>query len=172
MIQLSMLLEGFSTFLVSWCIHVLWWRIKRPKNDVFALFSIMIFIPVAILLLYSLSAPIPLWPLKLQHFATVALLHVALACAYIQTYPCAQAVSPSLEIMLIVNRTMPRGISESELARYFDTTKLVSNRFDDLINTKFIYNKNGVFVLSLSATILIRFFILYRKFLGLELKTG
>ena len=167
----SLLLGGFLVFFSALIFHIAQWRLRRPKNDVLWLFLIFIFAPTAAAVVWALVSLGTGGP-ALGEIAAVLILHLALSSAYIQTYPCAQAVSPSLEMLIIVSLYGPKGISEEELSKYFDDAKLVGSRFEDLINTSLIQGKNGVYVLSPVARGIILFFIMFRKLLGLEFKGG
>lgn len=169
----AILVSGFCTFALCWCVHVMMWRSRRPKNDILVLFSIFIFLPmIAFCSGLILAWTQNLFGISSLEFCAVVLLHAALSCAYIQTYPCAQAESPSLAIMLIVARHGSNGISGKEISGHFDDGKLVHSRFQDLINSSLIREKDGAYFLSGFASGLLQFFILYRKILGLGFKTG
>lgn len=169
-----LLLYGLITFGICLCIHILLWRLKRPSNDASKLFIIFIIIPV-ILTVFLLALPdnsparMSLSPLDI---IAVLFLHVALSAAYIASYPAAQASSPSLEIILVVASVMPEGAKREDLIKYFDDKKLVSNRFEDLVNLKLATEKDGVFVMTPAAKIITGFFVLFRKMLGLRTGGG
>ena len=171
----AVLSAGFAGFLVCLLAHILVWRNRRPKNDIFSLFLIFMIAPSVLLGLYGLAGAAG-WaapgPFSIPEIAALYLLHLALSSAYIQTYPCAQAESPSLKMMLIVSKHMPQGISESDLAKLFDDGKLVHSRFHDLLHTGLMVEKGGRYSLSPVAERIIRFFVVYRKILGLQIKGG
>lgn len=167
----SVLACGLAAFCASLAVHILWWRFRRPKNDIRALFVVFLAAPAAAALVYAALPAPEVWT-PLETLAAL-LLDLSLACAYIQTYPVAQAVSPSLEILLIVERYKPEGVTESRLLSYYDDRKLVFARLQDLINTSLLIDRGGgAYALSPSARTIIRFFIAYRKLLGLEFKGG
>ncbi|OGR84186.1 MAG: hypothetical protein A2902_00055 [Elusimicrobia bacterium RIFCSPLOWO2_01_FULL_64_13] len=171
----AVLLAGFAGFLACLTAHILVWRRRRPKNDILSLFMIFMIAPSVLLGLYGLAGAAGWAAPGLFSFPEVGalyLLHLALSSAYIQTYPCAQAESPSLKMMLIVSRHMPQGVSESELARLFDDSKLVHSRFHDLLHTGLMVEKDGRYSLSPVAERIIRFFVVYRRILGLRFKGG
>ncbi len=161
----EILASGGISFFICLFIHIFQWRVKRPQNDLKALFVIFMVIPGILSVTALAWIPIP------DLFAFL-LLHFALSSAYIQSYPPAQAVSPSLEIMILVQHAMPKGLTGAEVAEHFDNDKLVHTRFNDLVNTRLVEEKDGVFTLTPPGSRLITFFVNYRKILGLEFKGG
>lgn len=169
------LVWGFASFLVCLVFHILLWRTRRPKNDLLALFAIFIIVPfgcLAVIVLFLGLSGILTDFLSMSEIAAATVLHIALSCAYIQSYPPAQAVSPSLEIMIIVENAMPNGLSREEISAFFDNKQLVLTRFQDLVHTNLVEKRDGDYCLTPGGKKLIRFFVLYRKILGLEFKGG
>lgn len=169
------LLTGFLTFLFCLIFHIFFWRIRRPKNDIFALFLIFFKFPLLFFAGYFiwnlLNLPVPL-VVPINEITAIFILHVSLSSAYIQTYPAAQAISPTLEIMLIVLKYMPQGISQSDILQNFHKKKLTSSRLEDLLNTKLIRQEQGFFTLTPIGKCFINFFVLHRNLLGLKYKGG
>lgn len=93
------------------------WRRARPRSDVWALFLIFLGLPT-LLALIALGGGVFLprtgFPTPLE-IGAVLLLHWALSAAYVQSYPAAQAQSPSLEIANAVAKSLPRGLSREKL---------------------------------------------------------
>lgn len=163
------LFAGFVSFSASLAAHIAVWRARRPKNDLLALFVIFMAAPLALFAALWLAGALP--AVAAPEALAWALLHCAISSAYIQSYPPAQAVSPSLEMMIIIGRS-PDGLSGAEIARHFDNSRLVTVRFHDLINTSLIVRRGDAYVLSGAGRTLITGFVIYRKLLGLEFKGG
>ncbi len=166
---------GGVLFFISLTVHIIIWRIKKPKNDVGALFFILMILPTLLLILFGLGFALAQGRTDLVFFSSltaVALFYLSLGSAYIQTYPVVQAESPSLEILLAIDQKMPHGLTETDILKLFDNSTLVQKRMQDLINTKLIIEKNNAYHLSNTASHIIRFFHLYRKALGLEFNVG
>ena len=147
--------------------HILIWRLKRPKKDILALALIFMVFPAFIILAGALSSR-----LSALNACAVILLDWALSAAYIQTYPAAQAVSPSLEIMVLAGRTGKQGISRLEMVSVFDDKKLVHARFEDLTGNRLVTEKPDGLSLTFPGKILARGFRAYRGFLGIQGKGG
>ena len=104
--------------------------------------------------------------------AAVLLLHLALSSAYIQSYPAAQAMAPSLEIAYAVRRSMPRGLSRHELAAQLNTRALVRDRVEDLVTDRLVRLERDRYVLTPASATLVRFFLGLRALLGLRQPGG
>ena len=172
--KIEILAAGLASFLLCLILHILKWRSRRPQNDLLALFIIFMGIPGIAVTLHTAWICVSghASSVFLSEISAFFLLHLALSSAYIQSYPPAQAVSPSLEIMILVQRAMPKGLTLAEISAHFDNAKLVHTRFEDLVNTKLVTEKDGTFSLTASGRRLIGFFVCYRKILGLEFKGG
>jgi len=159
-----MTLMGVMTFLACLVAHIVWWRARRPRSDVRALFLVFLVLPAVV----AVGAMLVLPPFQV---AGAFLLHVALACAYIQTYPAAQAQSPSLHILMAVGRA-PQGLSREELLGAGSGEALVGARVDDLVANRLIVPEGDRYVLAPAARRLVLFFLGFRRVLGLTSKGG
>jgi len=171
----TLLVASFSLFLSFLFIHILLWRIRRPIKDAGALFIIFIGIPTSLAILYilfSIFGSIPAPWFSLMELFSIWIMVVALGCAYIQFYPAAQAVSPSLEMILLVAQNRPNATSHSKIQELFTQQKLVMNRVQDLLNSGLAIRKEDKLVLTPSGRNLTRFFLFYRRLLGLDYNGG
>lgn len=168
------LLAGFLAFAICLAAHVALWRVARPRSDMRALFAIFFVAPAAAALLVvtaAAAAPGRGLPDTLDVVATL-LLHWALAAAYVQSYPAAQAMAPSLEIAYAVHRSMPRGLSREELLARLNTAALVQDRVEDLVADRLVRLEQDRYVLTRPSARLVRFFLGLRALLGLRQPGG
>lgn len=165
-----MLVAGFLAFAGCLAVHVVLWRVARPRSDMRALFVIFFGVPSVLALLVFAAGVVAPGVLSLEglEVAAALLLQGALASAYLQTYPAAQAVAPSLEIASAVRRSMPRGLSRDELLARLNTGTLVQARVDDLVADRLVHLEGGRYVLTPTAAVLVRFFLALRALLGLR----
>lgn len=167
----SIIILGIASFSFCLFLHILLWRMRRPKNDFLALFFVFLFFPIgfctACFLFFYVNNIDPNAVIPLKNFFAVLLLHVSLSSVYIQTYPSAQAVSPSLEILRLVGASMPRGLNKQEILLHFDKADIIFKRIEDLSNSKFIRIENDRLALTCLGKFLAKFFIFYRFFLAL-----
>ena len=170
----TILLAGLLTFSGCLAAHVVLWRVARPRSDMRALFVIFLVAPSAVALLVVIAGAVASnagLPDGLDLAATL-LLHWALSAAYIQSYPAAQAMAPSLEIVYAVRRSMPRGLSREELLARLDPGTLVQARVADLVADHLVRLERDRYVLTPASARLIRFFLGLRALLGLRSAGG
>jgi len=161
------LIYGTAFFLAMFVLHVAIWRIKKPSAEIIFVFSIFLFFP-AIVFLFVFIENLGEKSLLMTSF----LLYISLACAYIQTYPAAQANAPSLQIVYFIYKAGKNGLCEKEIVDNFDNQILVFNRMKDLFKENFIYQKENKIFLTFKGKIFIDFFRFYRKILGLKAGQG
>ena len=163
---LSLTLAGILSFFGCLLFHVILWRLNRPRNDSGTIFVIFLFIPP----IFAVAARF-FYPVAFASIFLWYLLHFSLSGAYIATYPVFQAISPSLEILLIMDN-YPEGLEAQTLLSYFNDRRLVKERVRDLLNSRLAKKKTDTYHLSPVGFCVIRTFIAYRKILGLGFQTG
>ncbi len=166
---ITFLLIGVASFSLSLALHVLLWRLSRPRSDLWVLLAIFLAFPtlVALLILAGRAAlPDAGFPAPLD-VGAVLMLHWAISAAYVQSYPAAQAQSPSLEIAHAIAKSAPRGLSREELMATLTTGSLVQARVEDLVSNRLIRMEGDRYVLTPGAARLVEFFLGLRAFLGL-----
>lgn len=162
---------GILTFLFILAVHILLWRISRPKNHMNVIFTIFLIIPFFTfigLIILSMQGEL----LNLPALLSTSLLYFAIACAYIQTYPTAQANAPSLQMIYQISESGSKGITEEEIMGIFNLNNLVQDRIDDLIIEGFVLEENGKLYLKNKGKILSTIFYFYRKLYGLKQGEG
>lgn len=157
---------AFDLFVFCLVLHVIAWRLRRPKADI-ALLVMIFFTPLVIFLIIAPRYEIPFLALM-----AVALLHTALSCSYILIYPASQAASPSLKIMRLVDKAKPDGLTEEEIARQFESGELLEARIQDLIAAKMIHQKGDQLSLTPLGQAFVAPFVYLRQILGLPLGKG
>ncbi|MBI5638830.1 MAG: hypothetical protein HZA17_00235 [Nitrospirae bacterium] len=159
------IIYGFLSFLGCMLIHVVVWRIKIPRHDALLLFFIFLIFPSIFFLLLGVVKSVPV---SGTDAAYGFLLHVALSVVYISSYPAAQAISPSLDIMLVIGSSQDRRMTEEDIISRYDDGVLVAARVDDLRHSSLVLQKGGTFELTSVGKTVAGFFVLYRKLLGLH----
>ena len=159
----DILLWGLILFFLCFGVHILIWRFRHPKRHALALMAIFFAPCIAFVILLGGICP----HLSNVDLFAIALLHVAISCAYIQLYPASQANSPSMQIMTIVQKSMPRGISVEEIQSLFDPMNVFDARVNDLLAADLICENAGKLSLTGRGHVLIVPFILYRRTLGI-----
>lgn len=165
----EIIIYGFILFFVCLIIHALIWRVKIPTNDALALFIIFLAIPSLTLLV----AMIGMKDFTSRIALTEALLlHISLSLIYIASYPAAQAVSPSLNILLIIGASENKRMKAEDIFNHCSRSRIVTDRVDDLIAYKLISRKGDRFEIKPLAGFIISIFAAYRKILGLPAGGG
>ena len=172
--KFSVILTGMASFSFCLALHVMLWRHARPRSDVWALLWIFLGLPTMLAMIAlggGLFLPHAGFPAPLE-VGAVLLLHWALSAAYVQTYPAAQAQSPSLEIANAVAKSVPRGLSREELLTTVGTGTLVTARVEDLVSNRFVRMEGDRCVLTPGAARLVDFFVWLRTVLGIPGQGG
>ena len=170
MIKLSTILYPFALFIIMLALHILIWRIRKPKREIISLFLIFIIIPDLLMLGCLCVFPIiKIDPIAIEDLLLTLLLYTALAGAYIQTYPSMQAGSPSLLIVYLIGRNK-KPTDEAEIQKGIQEENFINDRLSDLEAEKLIQYRNSddFITITKKGSILSNIFILYRKFIGLK----
>jgi len=170
----SVVLYGIAVFSVCMAMHIVIWRMRMPWVSTAVLLLLFCVIPAVLLLIMAFAAGgmrdrIGLSSLQVLE---VLLLHLSLACVYMAGYPAVRAVSPSLDILLMISAAPEKRMrAEAMLQRYADK-RLVTARIDDLRTYRLLAEQDGRYTLTLAARFIARTFLLYRRFLGLPMGGG
>lgn len=164
----SILFTGLLCFVFALISQVLIWRIWSPKKQMFWLFAIFLFLPLFILIVC-----INRFELSWLDSLAAALLWLAMAAAYIQTYPALSEDIPSFRLLLLLeNNSNKQGMSQEQIISGVKQYNLFSAKLDELENDSLLVEKNGKLELSFAGKKLADFFYYYRKILGLKLGEG
>jgi hypothetical protein len=162
----SIILSGVAVFLAAAVIHVLLWRYS-PARSTLVLLAVFLLAPAAALLACGafLAA-------NRTELIAIYLLHFALAMAYIASYPAVKALSPSLDIILLIAGAPGGRLAEASLVERFTGPTLIADRMADLREYRLIRETGGRIELTLLARTIVRFFAAYRWLLGLPAGKG
>lgn len=124
------------------------WRFFKPKKQIFLLFIIFLFLPI---LSYKF--------LDELNF----LLLLSMSIQYLFVFPAAQAQSPSLVILCMVDRAYRenKGLAFADIKSKMLKVGLLQDRLEDLKNDGFTKNNNQQ--LGLFGKIVAAFFYIYRR---------
>ena len=164
---------GLAVFFASLALHIIVWRIFKPKAHLSALIIVFIIVPAALFLIGAITMPLSgYFALSMEEWALVALLHASLVAAYIMTYPAMQASCPTLSILIIAGRNMPNGSAYEDLKSAIGPDELLTPRIDDLVSSGLAVKDGMYFTLTKKGAILSAFFDAYRRFMSLEAGKG
>jgi len=164
---------GFAVFVACLIAHVVIWRFRVPKNDALMLFVLFLFVP-AVIFSGVAALGIRMFPGNLSgtELLLVLMLHFGLSMVYISSYPAAQAISPSLKIMLLIPAAPEKKMTADEIFRYFEDQKIIMKRVEELSDYNLITCEKDQYRLKPAAVRLIRMYLFYRRLIGLPVGKG
>ena len=131
---------AFGLFLTAFLLHLVWWRIRLPKQQLTALFKgFVLFFPLGLGALKA-GGYWPATPFISPATAVVGLLYFALVITYVITYSALEGDSPTLSLMRWVAQH-PEGVSEKELEAFIASRPFIQARLraleaDDLTEVR------------------------------------
>jgi hypothetical protein len=160
------ILLGSGLFCGAFLLHVSWWRLKRPKDDVRALVVCLLLVPAlaAILLLFAGTIP----GLTIREALASILVTIAVSSTYIMYYPAAQAASPSMLVIMKIASARKTGITRRDLLQAFDEDRLCRVGIDNLVHQRFAQEREGRLVVAPRGAVLLRVLTSWRRILGLK----
>ncbi len=165
--MLAPLLAGVALFLLTLGAHVAAWRAASPYASALVLVAMMFAGPLALLAaLFVTGHGLGPWVPR-DDVPAVALLHAALAAAYIASYPAARAVSPTLDILHYLGRGPVEGLRSDEITQRYTQEKIVHARIDDLRVYRLLVERGGRIGLTPLAAFIAATFQTFRRVLGL-----
>ena len=165
LVNAPILFTGILCFVLALIAQIFIWRIWAPKKQMFWLFGIFLCMP-----LFALIACANWFELTLLDSFAAALLWLAMAAAYIQTYPALKEDIPSFRLLLLLEKRA--GMSKEQIIAAMKTDNLFSAKLDELENDSLLVDKNGRLELSPAGRKLADLFYYYRKMLGLKRGEG
>jgi len=173
----KVIILGAMIFSACMIAHILIWRYARPKNEIAWLGIIFFISPILVLAGFYVFAMktgiglIVIAAITFTGWVTIFLLHYALSLFYIFNYPAAQAVSPSLKMLLIL-RASDKGCTLEEISGEFSENVLFEERLKDLLRESLIAETPLGLEITPSGRAVITFFVCMRRILGLPIGEG
>lgn len=168
--QLNIILLAvfLGAFFFGVAIHVIVWRIRRPKDDAAALFRLVVLLP----LLGSGLGAFALLDVRglqlLDAFLLGAIFHFGAGFTYMSLYTASQAASPTSLILMRLASAGAAGISEVELCEQFTSQQLSGDSVQSAVDERFLSAAaDGTLVLAPRGRTMLSVCTLLRQFLGL-----
>ncbi len=153
---------AFGEFGILLLVQLLLWRPFKIKKQMLWLFVIFLFVPIV-----SIA-----WLRDQADLAAGAFLALCISAAYVQTFPAAQARSPSLVILNLIAGGGPDGMAREELLSRMSASGLLEDRIQDLGNDGLISTEDGKVRLRGPGRLLAAVFFYYRRVLNLPRGMG
>jgi hypothetical protein len=169
---------GGVLFLGAFLMHLLIWRLHKPKSPIKALLAVFLgVVSVGLAVLYfgdSVVCSIGLAGLpNLAAYLHVLLFFISMAFAYIVCYTALEWDSPTLTIVKMITRAGKSGIEETEFVKRAEELPFLVSRMQDLVRSGIILvEKNGRYVLSPGLHLFYRSILFYNRLLRAETRTG
>lgn len=163
-------LSGIALFLLSLLCHVFHWRLKRPENEILALFIQFIILPGIFIVVFAIVGIHEKHFLSRMDVVAVYFLHLSLSGVYIASYPAAQADSPSLKILLLYQKSTTMGLTITEISGAFNKEKILSERLHELKRYRWLHYDGTHFTSTWLATLIAYGYQTYRSLLKLPKK--
>jgi hypothetical protein len=158
-----------ATFVIVFIIHVLAWRILKPRNDINALGWVFGVVPLLAGIGLLVAFQDRSW---LADFALSALLYFAIAAAYIQTYPGMRSNVPTLVIVNLIGRSKS-GLTIEQIKQVLTQQQMVQDKVEELADEGFVtIGSDQSIHLTTRGRTLASIFIVYRRLLGLNEGAG
>lgn len=167
----AVLFLGVLVFTACMALHIVIWRIHTPWVSSAILVLLFLALPSAGAVA-AVAAGTSIMGLRGIQLIAVLFLHCSLALAYIASYPAIRAVSPSLDILLMIEASPAGRMTEDELREGFARKRLVGARIDDLKAYRFVQESAEGYRLTPPAVLIVLIFSAYRRLLGMPAGGG
>jgi hypothetical protein len=158
-------LTAFGLFLAAFCVHVLWWRIRLPKRQLWTLLrGLTAFFPLGMGMLCGLG----LWPaawFTSPAIAVVALLYFSLTITYVITYSALEGDSPSLSLVRWI-ATRPEGVTAAELDAFMAQRPFIRARLRALQEDALTEERDGRLFIRGTPSLFFRAILAWRTLYG------
>ena len=149
-------------------IHIIVWRISRPKDDAAALFKLVVILPLVGSCLGALFL-LRLGGLELVDALLLAgIFHLGTGFVYMSLYTASQAASPTSLILLRLAQARSDGLDEAEVVEQFTWQQLSGDSVQSAIDEGFLSGaSDGALSLAPRGRALLRTCSTLRRFIGL-----
>lgn len=168
---MSALASALLAFALFLALQLALWRLWKPTWQYAVLPGVALAVLVAATGVFHWLAPPsagPFLPSSLFDYGNFVVLYAALVMAYFVTYPAVQADSPSMTIVLLVDRAGPSGLTRGQLAKELNNESLVLPRIADLVAGNLVRLERGRYVINPAGAILAKVHTSYRRLLKME----
>ncbi len=148
------------------------WRVLRPAGHYLALSALYLTALVAAIVLFFAVGQTALaaWivPATVREAVDFLLLYTAATLAYMVTYSAVQADSPSMMILLAIERAGAGGLKCEDLVAELGDHVVVVPRLEDLVIGGLAAVERARYVISIRGAMLARLYIAYRALLKMD----
>lgn len=168
---------GPALFVFAFLIHFVVWKVKLPKRQVKVILQIFSLVLIAgIIVLWNLPSTVTFFsvkpPVGLLEYLHISLFFASITASYIITYTALEADSPTIVMLLYIDRAGLNGMNKKDFEQSINDDVLVKPRIKDLLKDKMVFIDKSKYKLTSKGILLAKIFILYRKLLKVDHKGG
>jgi hypothetical protein len=127
---MSALLSALGLFGFAWLLHLLWWRLRLPRNHTGALLQVFAVTPFLAAGLWMAAGAPRL--IGLADIPAIALLYMGAVGCYLIAYTAIEETSPSLAVFAALQAAGKAGCSREELSTVVTDSNFIKPRLDAL----------------------------------------
>ncbi len=158
---------GIVLLITAFGMHVLLWRVCRPRKHTDTLLVIFISCLAAGILVIKVFGVLPLGARgSVFDYLRLVLFYVSVTLAYVISYSALEADSPSLLMTLEIDAAGSQGLEKSKLFNAMTDDVLIRPRLDDLVRDGLAVLEHGQYRLTSKGRPFVRIFIFFRTLLG------
>jgi hypothetical protein len=156
---MRLFLAGVVLLTLAFVVHVITWRIHRPRRPIRVLLCIFAATPLVAVPIYFAFGSLPaVNGASLADSARILLFYVSFSLVYVILYSAIEVQSPSLAIVSYVASCGSAGCSETDIANHIIDDEGVSARIDSMKAAKMIVIGDGRCALTLSGRLWVELF--------------
>ena len=172
---MHILLYGSLSFFCALLVHFSVWKIYLPRRQLDFLLKFFLLFLVFCIIVLKFTPKFSLFgidaPQNIFDYLSFCLFYISAMLSYIISYSALEADSPSMVIVLKVEKAGRAGIAIEELERDMTNETLLLPRIKDLERDGLAVLKNNRYRITSKGRCFISLFIFFRRFLG-ESKGG
>ena len=167
------LIPALLAFSFLMAAHLVFWRVRRPTGHYAGLTALCLAVlVVSVGSFYIVESITPGWikfiPVTSFDYFNFVILYTGLALSYVVTYSAVQADSPTMTILLRIERSEPKGLALQQILDQLSDQFLVIPRLDDLVTGGLVRLHQGRYIMGDRGAFLAKINILYRALLKME----
>ncbi len=167
---MNIFVYGLALYFIAFLIHIIFWRIYVPRNQVKALLNLFFLVLIiGIFIFWKLSGSINFFGITAclmpYDYIQLSFLYISLALAYIVSFVAVEVGSPSLLIVLNIAQAGPGGLDKEALEQKMEDDALITERVSDLAAGGFVDFDGRIYRINSKGKLIAQIFIIFRKLL-------
>ena len=156
---------GGGILATAFVVHVIIWRLFRPKNSSMVLPLVFLSVLMAGMALVGVLSQ-PWLVMNGQQWVQLVLLYLTGASGYINTYPAIEVDSPTLKMFHAIWQNRKTGVALEDLHRQAGDEFAVRRRLDNLVNDRMARWDGEHLVIEPKGRAIATVFTLFRRLVG------